>query len=141
MPYNPKSLDNLKPFKKGDKRTKKAAQKAAEKTKEVKKRKATMNEVAKAVLDCELTGEMLEIMKKKYPDLPEEFFTERLSIFTELRKIFYKAERDSDKIAALNALMAYAGETPETVLMKQQIEMKMQFETDPFSKSIKELKQ
>lgn len=138
MPYNPKSLNNLKPFKKGDKKGKKEA---SEKGKAALKRKATMNEVAKAVLDCELTGEMLEIMKKKYPDLPEEFFTERLSIFTELRKIFYKAERDSDKIAALNALMAYAGETPETVLMKQQIEMKMQFETDPFSKSIKELKQ
>ena len=136
MPYNKKSLENLKPFKKGAKKS----QKEKEKIAKTKKEKKTMQEVVKAALDNDLSPEVVKKMKEIYPDLDESHFTNRFRLFMQMLDIATKAERDSDKLAAINAIMSYAGETPEMFMMKQMQQMKEQsFEDDPFSKSIKEM--
>ena len=138
MAYNKKSLENLKPLTKGSERTKKIAKKAGDKSGEIKKQKKTMNEVIKAALDTTLSNETIKELKKIYPDLDESHFTTRFRLYLSLVDIAVKGERDGDRIAAVNTIMAYAGETPELALLKQAEEMrKTQYEDDPFSKSIK----
>lgn len=135
MPYNPKSLENLKHFKKGEKKSKEEKEKIAK----TKLQKKNMQEVAKGILNNGLSPETIKKMKEIYPDLDETYFTNRFRLFMQMMDIVYKSERDSDKIAAFNTIMSYAGESPDITLMKQMQEMKeTQYEDDPFSKSIKD---
>ena len=136
MAYNPKSLNNLKPFKKGEKKSQ--AQK--DKISATQKAKKSMQEIAKAVLDSSVNDDIKKKMKEQFPEMDESFFTTRLQLFSVMLGIAAKGERDSDRISAFNTIMAYAGETPELTLAKQMQEIKGQsYEDDPFSKSIKEM--
>ena len=133
MPFNPKSLDNLKPFKKGDKTGKKeASQKGKEKIKENK----TTREIINLMLKSRATPENLKKLKAKYPDMSDEDFTVKTELVQNIINIIYKGERDTDKLAAFTTIMQYSGDDPEAERAKQTAQS---YEDDPFSKSIKEL--
>lgn len=129
-------------FKKGDSKAKECQKKSIQAAAENRKKKANMQEVAKALLDAKLSPAAKKKIKELYPDLDDSVFTTRLRLMLQMLDIVYKSENDNAKIQGFKEFMAYTDETPDIFSQKQEEQAKQQaLEDDPFSKSIKELLQ
>jgi len=104
------------------------------------KAKAQMREVAKAFLDADLPESEKERLRKKY-GIEDNIMSYRALLVKELIDIVCGAEKASDKIAAVKALVDLAGETSEQIAKDRAIE-KLEKATegdDPFTAALRTL--
>lgn len=137
MPYNKKSMDNLKQYKKGDKRTSDAAKKGN--TSPKRKEKMRMREVCRAFLNAPIPEEQRKKWAERF-DLEDEALTNRFLFIMSLMDIINDKDNPATaRMQAVNQLIQYAGEDAlsEQITAAQASHI-AGVEDDPFTKSIKE---
>lgn len=137
MPYNPKSLENLRSYKKGEKRTIESARKGGSSPK--KKEAKRMREVCKAFLDAKVPKEQAAKWAERF-GVEDDVLTNRFVFVMSLMDIISDKENPATaRMQAVNQLIQYAGEDAlsEQITAAQATHL-AGVEDDPFSKSIKE---